>query len=144
MADASAFLPSRDEVCARYRVRTLERARLGADGVSHCEGGVGRALAWASVRRVLAAEVGEPQGVRTVVFDLVVGASGGAFEVVRFDAEPGEAAVAAARLLARHLPVERLAASIKSLAHDDLVGEWYPDLETFEEAALAALAGLAS
>jgi hypothetical protein len=143
MGDASVFLPSRDEVCARYRVRTLDGVRLGADGVTHREGGVARALAWASVRRVLAAEVGEPQGVRTVVFDLVVGGSARGFEVLRFDAEPGEEAVATARVLARHLPPERLAASIKSLAHDDVVEDWYPDLESFEEAALAGLAGLA-
>jgi hypothetical protein len=81
--------------------------------------------------------------VRTIVFDLVVGGSAGTFEVLRFDAEPGDPAVETARVLARHLPAERLAASIKSLAHEAVVDDWYPDLESFEEAALAGLAGLA-
>ena len=93
------------------------------------------------VWHALAAEVGEPEGVRTIVFDLVLEA-GDCFRVVRFAAEPGEEAVEAAQALARGLPAERLSAEIKSLASEGVAGAWHPDLELFEEAALAALTAL--
>ena len=86
--------------------------------------------------------LGEPQGVRTIVFDLVVDRSAGSYAVCRFDAEPGEDAVAVARLIAGALPAERLGASIKSLAADGVTCCWYPDLESLEEAALTSLVDL--
>lgn len=142
MANSLGFLPSRDEVRARYRVRLLASAQATERGVWHCEGAAQRLLGWGEVDWALAAEVGEPQGVRTIVFDLVVGRSAGSFAVCRFDAEPAEDAVAAARVIAGALPAERLAASIKSLAADGLTCSWYPDLESLEEAALASLVDL--
>jgi hypothetical protein len=51
----------------------------------------GRALLrWADVLGAVAAEVGEPEGVRTIVFDLLARASRGGLVAVRLDAEPGE------------------------------------------------------
>lgn len=141
MGDASAFLLSRDEIRARYRVRVLRSVRLDADGVIQ-PGEASRVVPWAAVRRALAAEVGEPQGVRAIVFDLVVASRDGGFDVLRFDAEPGDEATERARELALRLPAERLCAAIKSLAHEDVVGDWHPDLEAFEEAALASLVSL--
>ena len=124
----------------RYAVRLLGAARPGPGGVSVLDGGAERLLRWDGIEKVLAAEVGEPQGVRTVVFDLVQrrGPEGG-FEVLRLDAEPGEPAIELARLLSRVLPAERLGASIKSLAREGVAGEWYADLGAFEEAALDSL-----
>ena len=138
---APLFLPSRAEVAARYRVRALAAPRAGAEGVEHLEGGRAALLPWSRVQRALAAEIGEPQGVRTVVFDLVVGAErDGGFEVARFDAESDETAVAAARALARALPAGRLSAAVRALASEGRARDWFPDLAAFEEAALAALA----
>lgn len=142
MSDAITFLLSREEIRKRYRVELLAEARLAEAGICHRREGEEQVLAWASVRRVLGAEVGEPQGVRTVIFDLVVEASEAGFDVVRFDAEPGEEASETARNLLARLPSECLTASLKSLAADGLAGEWHPDVESFEEAALAALASL--
>jgi hypothetical protein len=142
MADSLDFLPSRDEVRARYGVRLLAGAQATERGVLHREGAARRLLEWGEVEWALAAEVGEPQGVRTIVFDLVVGRGAGSFAVCRFDAEPGEDAVATARVIAGGLPAERLAASIKSLAADGVTCRWYPDLESLEEAALALLVDL--
>jgi hypothetical protein len=142
MGNALDFLPSRDEVRARYSVRLLAGAQVTECGVLHREGAAQRLLEWGEVDRALAAELGEPQGVRTIVFDLVKDRSAGSFAVCRFDAEPGEEAIATARVIAGALPAERLAASIKSLAADGVPCRWYPDLESLEEAALALLVDL--
>ena len=142
MGNSPNFLPSRDEVCARYSVRLLAGAQATERGVVHHEGAAQRLLEWGEVNWVLAAEVGEPQGVRTIVFDLVVDRSAGSVAVCRFDAEPGEDAVAAARAIAAALPAEQLGVSIKSLAADGVTCRWYPDLESLEEAALALLVDL--
>jgi hypothetical protein len=142
MGNSLDFLPSRDEVCARYSVRLLAGAQATERGVVHHEGPAQRLLEWGEVDWVLAAEVGEPQGVRTIVFDLVVDRSAGSFAVCRFDAEPGEDAVAAARAISGALPAERLGVAIKSLAVDGVTGRSYPDLESLEEAALALLVDL--
>jgi len=142
MGHSLDFLPSRDEVRTRYSVRLLAGAQATECGVVHHEGTLRRLLEWGEVGWALAAEVGEPQGVRTVVFDLVVESSAGSFAVCRFDAEPGEDAVAAARAIAAALPPERLGASIKSLAVEGVTSRWYPDTESLEEAALALLVDL--
>lgn len=139
MSHRLPFLPTRDEIRARYRVELLGDAVAAERGVLHRQDGEDRILPWSQVRRVIASEVGEPQGVRTIIFDLVVGVDEAEFRVRRFDAEPGQDAVEAAELMARHVPGEFLCASIKALTTDGLPLEWHPDLESFEEAALAAL-----
>jgi len=84
--------------------------------------------------------VGEPEGVRTVVFDLVGASDGESWPVWRLDAEPGEAAMELARAIESCLGSERAAPSIKSLATDGIASRWFPDLESFARANLADLA----
>lgn len=141
MSDPLPFLPSRDEVCARYRVELLCDAVAGERGVLHRVDGDDRILPWGEVQRVIAAEIGEPQGVRTIVFDLVVEMGAEGFAVRRFDAEPGQDAIEAAELMARHVRGERLCASIKALTTDGFPLECHPDIESLEESALATLSG---
>ncbi len=62
-----------------------------------------------------------------------------AWSVLRFDEEPGEDAEAVAEILAAAIPTERLGAAVKSLASESVVAEWFPDVPTFEETALALL-----
>ena len=131
--------PSDAERRARYPVRVLEAPRLEPDGVAHGPADARELLRWAAVERVLVAEVGEPEGVRTVVCDLIGRADAGALRVDRLDAEPGEAAIALARSLTRGLGPRRAPAALKSLAADGLASRWFPDLRSFEEDALAAL-----
>jgi len=130
-----------DAVRNRYAVRTLGGVCLAAVGVRH-EAGL---LPWSEVLRVHAAEVGEPQGVCAVVFDLVAGRDGLAWRVLRFDVDPGEEAVRVARQCVGALAPSCLAASIKSLADGGSAGAWHPDLESYDESCLvavtAALAG---
>jgi len=141
MSDPLPFLPSRDEIESRYRVQVLCEARVADPGVRHLQGGAEALLPWGSVARVFAAEVGEQEGILIVVFDLVLEGEDGGVEVRRLAAEPGDEAVAVARSLEGGVPGDRLAPAVKSIASEGRPMEWYPDLESFEEATLYALAG---
>ncbi len=96
-------------------------------------------LEWSRVKRVIAAEVGEPQGVRTIVFDLVLEADDEDWVVCRFDADPSEDAMEIARTIAGALPADRVGGSIESMATDGVASRGYPDLESFEEANRRAI-----
>lgn len=130
--------PTDAERHARYPVRVLESPRLEPDGVAHGPASARELLGWDEVERVVVAEVGEPEGVRTIVCDLI-GSRDGAPVVSRLDAEPGDAAIALARALERGIGSARAPGSLKSLAADGLATHWYPDLRSFEEAALEEL-----
>ena len=141
MADSLSISGRVSSVSLRYRVRLLGDPRVVEGGVSHRDGDGPQLLAWAAVQRAIAAEVGEPQGVRTIVFDLLVENEGSDCTVCRLDAEPGEDAVAVARVIAQEIGPERASPSIKSLVTDGLPNRWYPDLEAFEESARQEIAG---
>jgi hypothetical protein len=141
MSDSYLFLPSRGEVQARYEVRLLADARPTPEGLVHRTVDGEQHVAWSVVKYALAAEIGEPQGIRTILFDLVLAGSDGSWSVLRFDEEPGEDAEAVAEILAAAIPTERLGAAVKSLASESVLAEWFPDVPSFEETALAILAG---
>jgi hypothetical protein len=131
-SSAVAEAPISDAV--GYRVEVLSEARPTEAGVVHRSGERTVLLEWCRVRRAVAAEVGEPQGVRTIVFDLVLETDGAEAIVCRFDADPSDNAMAIARAIAASLPPDRTEASIKILASEGTATRWYPDLESFEEA----------
>src|SRR5262245_56752633 len=132
--------PTDAERRARYPVRVLEAPRLDPPGVAHGPASARALLAWGDVERVVVAEVGEPEGVRTIVCDLIC-RLGGAPAVYRLDAEPGDAAIALARAIEKGLGPRRAPPALKSLAADGLAPRWCPDLPTFEEEALEELDG---
>ena len=136
MDDSTFFQSGRDGVRSRYRVCVLPEAKVTPVGVSYRAGGDACLVEWSSVQCAIAADVGEPEGVRTIVFDLVVQQSGEGCAVIRIGADPHEDAMAIARLIVAAIGPERAAASIKSLAADGRPSCWFPDLESFEEAAL--------
>jgi hypothetical protein len=70
-----------------YRVHLLGDPEVSAGGVTHQEAGRRTLLPWSRVWHAIPAEVSEPEGVRTIVFDLVVRESGG-WRAYRLDAEP--------------------------------------------------------
>ena len=127
----------------RYRVQLLENPELRESGIAHGDPADPSLVEWPAIRWALAAEVGEPEGVRTIIFDLVVdrvsGPEGAAFEIRRLDAEPGEDAMKWATAIERALAPELSAPSIKSLAAEGSPSRWYQDLEEFEAAALESL-----
>lgn len=129
--------PTDAERRQRYPVRVLAAPTLEPDGIGHGPGDARQLLRWSEIARVSVAEIGEPEGVRTVVYDLVT-RPGAAMVVLRLDAEPGDAAMAAARALEAGLGA-RASAALKSLAADGLATHWYPDLRAFEEESLAEI-----
>jgi hypothetical protein len=124
---------------ARYRVEVLACAEVGASGVAYSEGSDRALLRWDRIERALAAQVGEPEGVCTIVFDLVVEHKHAECLVQRFDAEPGTAAQGVARELARGLGRERCSRSLLELAAEGVPTRAYPDLASLAEEALEEL-----
>ena len=122
-----------------YRLQLLEDPRLSAAGIEHGPDQGRQLLDWSDVIGALAAEVGEPEGVRTIVFDLLARTRGGRV-AVRLDAEPGEPASAVAQMVAAALG-DRARPSIKHLAADGIATLWFADLASFEEIASAELSG---
>lgn len=128
-----------EAVPAAYRADSLCGARVDDGGVSYEEADGRGLLPWDRVIRAFAAEVGEPEGVRAIVFDLVLGREGATWVARRLDADPIDGASDLARAIADALGPERAAPSLKSLAADGTPSRWFPDLESFEEWVLALL-----
>jgi hypothetical protein len=118
-----------EQVPSRYRVHLLPRAKPTERGVLYRRGEAQFLLEWQRVRRLLAAWVG-PDGARTAVFDFVLEASGPECVVARLELAPGEDASGVARAIAIGLGAG---------AGGDGPRQSYPDLETFEAAALEAV-----
>lgn len=125
---------------ARYHAQLLRDVRVAPEGLLHRTAGAERRLAWNEIWFAVAAEVGEPEGVRALVFDLVVGRDEHGWQALRLDAEPGPFAEEVARAIQAGVPRARCGPSIKSLANDGVPSHWYADLESFEEAVAAAVA----
>jgi hypothetical protein len=125
---------------AGYCAQLLHDVRVEPCGLRFRIGAGERSLVWDEVWFAVAAEVGEPEGVRAIVFDLVVGRDEGGWRALRLDAEPGAFALQIARALQAGLPRGRRGPSIKSLASDGVPSQWYADLESFEESVAAAIA----
>jgi hypothetical protein len=144
MGDPNARAPdgrsaARAAPCAGYRVEFLREIRLSAGGVLHRTAAGERLLRWEEVRFAVAAEVGEPEGVRAIVFDLVLGRDSDGWRVARLDADPGPAALAIAQAIHAGVGPQQRGPSIKSLASDGVASWWHADLESFEEAVAAAI-----
>lgn len=129
----------RVEAADRYRVEVLPWAEVAEHGVSYLGGRRREILQWASVLHALAAEVGEPEGVRTVVFDLVVERKDHECLVLRFDAEPGPEAQEVAMQIAASIGRARCSRSLTSLAAEGQSSRHVPDLDTLAEEAAAEL-----
>jgi hypothetical protein len=141
MQDWMADPRTRDESPEpRYRARVVEGVALQPSGLHHLEAGEPALLPWDDVRLAVAAEIGEPEGVRTIVFD-VIADTGDGWLAHRLDAEPGSEAMLQARELAEWLAPEVCGPSLKSLAADGIPSRWYPDLASFEDDTLERLGG---
>jgi hypothetical protein len=142
MRDTSLLQLAEEAHRKRYRVELLPDAKPCEHGIRF---GREELLGWEGVQAALAAEVGEPEGVSAVIFDLVVdrivSPDGIIYEVRRIDAEPGGLAMDLARAIERGLAPGAASPSIKSLAADGLSSQRYQDLEEFEAAALDSLGG---
>jgi hypothetical protein len=125
---AESFTADYDDAVARYRVELLAWAEVQDEGVAFREGAATKLLRWDRVLHALAAHVGEPEGVSTVVFDLVVERKEADCLVRRFDADPGEAAQTVARALVEALGRGRCSRSLIELANEGIAARSYSDL----------------
>ena len=125
---------------ANYRVYLLGDPEVCAAGVTHRKAGRRTLLPWSRVEHAIAAQIGEPEGVCTTVFDLVV-RENGSWLAYRLAAEPGEDAMNLAQGIAQSLRAGCSSASLKSLATDGIPTRWYPDLDDFEQEVIRLLEG---
>jgi hypothetical protein len=123
---------------AVYRLQLLEEPLVSRVGIEHGPERSRELLRWCDVLGAVAAEIGGPQGGRTIVFDLLARASRGERVALRLDAEPGQVATELAQVVAAALG-ERARASIQRLAADGIPALWFRDLATFEEVASGEL-----
>lgn len=128
-----------DDPIARYRVELLAWAEVQAEGVAFREGTETQVLRWDRVLHALAAHVGEPEGVSTVVFDLVIERKEAECLVRRFDADPGEGAQGAARALLGALGQSRCSRSLIDLAAEGIPSRSYSDLVSLAAGSLEDL-----
>lgn len=118
-----------------YRVRLLRGAAATRSGIVH-RGADGEAiLAWSRILSAVVATVGEPEGVNTVVFDLLVERDPSRLVVCRLAADPCGEALPLAVGLQAGLDPDRGDVSLEAMAREGSPREWYPDLEAFEAAA---------
>jgi hypothetical protein len=127
------------DAAGRYRVEVLAWAEVAAEGVRFRAGAEPRVLGWDRVLHALAAHIGEPEGVSTVVFDLVVERKEADCLVCRFDADPGEAAQSVAKTLAAQLGRPRCSRSLLELAAEGVPGRSYADLDALAAGSLEEL-----
>ena len=138
MQDAARRIENRAAELS-YPARLLERPEVTAEGICHGQDGERILLAWSAVRWAIAAEVGEPEGIRTIVFDLLTRDAAGELRLLRLDADLGGDAMDLARELTQGLGPGRKLASIHSLATDGIPARRYSDLDSFEREALVEL-----
>jgi len=127
------------EVPSRYRVHLLPGAKPTERGVLYRRGSQRLLLAWGRVKCAFAAEVGEPDGIRTIAFDLAVEVSGPECVICRMEAEPGEEAIRVARAIQLGVGPENCNSCVKSLAECGMPSLSFPDTETLGEAMLEAV-----
>ena len=124
-----------------YRVHLLCEPVAVEGGVLHRVGASTYILEWDRVQCALAADVGEPEGVCTIVFDLVTNLGAEGCVACRMSAEPGDEAMEVARAVERGLADARCFPSVQSVATDGKPARWYPDLISLDEANLEAVRG---
>lgn len=139
MAESHVSAESYAEVPSRYRVHLLSDVKPTERGVVYRRGDEHFLLAWDAVKRVMVAEVGEHEGVATIVFDLAVQIEGPECVVCRFDAELGEEAQTMARAVELGVGRDRCGVWVREAAIDGWPSRNFPDLESFEEAALESI-----
>jgi hypothetical protein len=122
-----------------YRAHLLAGAEPTDRGLAYAQGEGSSLLAWSRVRRAFAGEVGEPEGIRTVVFDLVIGIEGPECVAFRFSAEPGDDARSTARAILVGLGPDLCDPSLHTVAAEGFATRTHSDLEPFDEACLESV-----
>jgi len=123
---------------APYEVRLVQEGEAGATGA--LAGATGdRPFAWSQVERAFAGEVGEPEGVRAVVIDVLVRVAADGCVAYRVSADPGPEAAEAAREVVEAVGPERCSAPLREVAKDGWTSHRFPYVELLEDDILEAL-----
>lgn len=113
-----------------WAVVVLPEARADGRGVFYRRGGRLFLLPWDAVGGAHAAEVGEPEGVQSLVVDLLL--AGRSQARCRLAADPGEEARTLCLAILRGIGRERCTASLRAAASEGYATRSYGDLESFE------------
>ncbi len=139
MATAPIAADRADSNYREWTIWVVSRPVLGADAVTLEWEGRLHTLDWSAVVRSFAAEVGEPEGVRTVVFDLVWADAPEGPAVVRFSVDPSEGPKRPAQQLVDSLGDARCSASLRCLAREGQPSDRYSHVDLLDEALLESL-----
>jgi len=115
----------------RSPVVLLPEAQADERGITYRRSGRLYLLPWSRIGAAHAAEVGEPEGVQTVVFDLVLAAR--PRRRCRLDAEPGAPARDLGQAIAHGVGRARCTASLRAVALEGYATRSYPDVQSFED-----------
>lgn len=102
--------------------------------------GVPRRVPWDELSGAFAAEVGEPEGVRAVVFDLLCTSSFCGAALLRFSVDPSEGPKRPAQAIVENLGSKHCSASLQALAREGCATDCYSHLDLLDEALLEQLA----
>ncbi len=139
MASATAAPPS----CREWTIWVVSRPALHGAGVDLEWEGCRHQVVWPAVQRAFAAEVGEPEGVRAVVFDLLWSDAPEGPTVVRFSVDPSEGPKRPAQQLVDSLGEARCSVSLRCLAREGQASDRFSHLDLLDEALLEALSSSA-
>lgn len=129
-ADDALRAPGSSARAAAGVVTLLPAARADARGVVYRRAAQSFLLPWSGIVAAHAAEVGEPEGVQTVVFDLVLG--GREARRCRLDADPGAPARELGQAIERGVGRVRCSPSLRAVALEGYATRSYPDLDAYE------------
>lgn len=115
------------------RIVVLPEVSADGRGIVYRRGSDPFLLPWHLVAGAHAAEVGEPEGVQTVVFDLVL--AGRSDARCRFDADPGDPACRIATRIVEGIGRSLCSASLRAAAIEGRPTRSYPDLGSYEDDA---------
>ncbi len=127
-----------------WTIWVVQHPNLGARSLEIEWEGDRHEIGWDAVEYAYAAEVGEPEGIRAVVFDLLwpSGPSGGGGDAVilRFSVDPCDGPKQPAQRIVETLGESRCSNSLQSLSRDGRATDCFSHLDFLDQALLQALA----
>lgn len=126
--------------CREWTIWVVPQPGLDLRGISLEWDGSKYEIEWGEIGRAFAAEVGEPDGIRAVVFDLVWNDGPDGAVMLRFSVDPSDGPKHPAQLFVDSLGGWRCSASLQSLARDGRATDRFSHVDALDEALLEQLA----
>lgn len=129
-----------DPAYREWTIWVVSPPGLHAYGLSLEWAGKKYEIEWNEIERVFAAEVGEPEGIRAIVFDLIWTGGPEGPVLLRFSVDPCDGPKHPAQRFVDSLGESRCSGSLRSLARDGRATDCFSHLDTLDEALLETLA----